>query len=207
MRHVGKLSRESIVTGAIAQADSEGLDAVTIRRLAQDYGVTPMALYWHFRDKDQLLDGIAERLFAEVRLPALSDEPWHAQLRAALEAFLAAMRPHPSVAELTLTRIFASDPGLVLADRVLGLLRSAGFSAQEAAQFGSYLLCSIATLITTESGPIAGGGEQQAMLNGLSPETYPHVVASVLELTSATDSDVYYARGLDLLVHGVRGLR
>ena len=67
-----RLSRDTIVAGAIALADAEGLDAVTIRRLAQDHEVTPMALYWHFKDKGELLDGIAERLFADMRLPAPS---------------------------------------------------------------------------------------------------------------------------------------
>jgi TetR/AcrR family transcriptional regulator, tetracycline repressor protein len=204
---VGKLNRDAIVAGAIAQADSEGLDTVTIRRLAQDYGVTPMALYWHFKDKDQLLDGIAARLFADVHLPAASDAPWHTQLRAVLDAFLAAMRPHPSVAELTLTRIYMSGPGLAVADKVLGLLRSGGFSAEEAAQYGSYLLCAIATLITAEPGRAVDTEEQHAMLSALSPEKYPHVVASAAELASCADADVYYARGLDLLVQGVKGLR
>jgi len=55
----GRLSREAIVVGAIALADAEGLDAVTIRRLAQEHGVTPMAMYWHFSDKDSLLDGLS----------------------------------------------------------------------------------------------------------------------------------------------------
>src|SRR6202007_1735318 len=81
-----RLSRDTIVDGAIALADAEGLDAVTIRRLAQDHEVTPMALYWHFKDKGELLDGIAERLFAGVRLPAPSRKPWPEQLRSILEA-------------------------------------------------------------------------------------------------------------------------
>src|SRR6185437_12949937 len=46
-----RLSRDTIVAGAVALADAEGLDAVTIRRIANDHQVTPMALYWHFKDK------------------------------------------------------------------------------------------------------------------------------------------------------------
>ena len=68
-----RLSRDTIVAGAIELADAEGLDAVTIRRLAQDHDVTPMALYWHFKDKGELLDGIAERLFADVRGAAIPE--------------------------------------------------------------------------------------------------------------------------------------
>ena len=47
-------------------ADSAGLDALTIRKLAHELGVTPMALYWHFRSKDELLDGLAERVWSEI---------------------------------------------------------------------------------------------------------------------------------------------
>ncbi|WP_435127232.1 TetR/AcrR family transcriptional regulator [Actinacidiphila sp. bgisy144] len=64
-----RLRREAIADSAIAIADVEGLEAVTIRRLAKQHNVTPTALYWHFKEKDQLLDGMAERLFANVELP------------------------------------------------------------------------------------------------------------------------------------------
>src|SRR6476661_553085 len=99
-----RLSRDTIVAGAVALADAEGLDAVTIRRIANDHQVTPMALYWHFKDKGELLDGIAERLFADVRLPAPSPKPWPEQLRSVLEALSDALRPHPEVAGLVADR-------------------------------------------------------------------------------------------------------
>src|SRR6201987_2847071 len=103
-----RLSRDSIVDGAIALADAEGLDAVTIRRLAQDHKVTPMALYWHFKDKGELLDGIGERLFADVRPPAPSRSPWPEQLRSIPEALLDALRPHPEVADHVSARVLSS---------------------------------------------------------------------------------------------------
>ncbi len=61
---MGKLSAASIVERAIQIGDTEGIDAVTIRRLATDLGVTPMALYWHFKNKEQLLIGMADHLVA-----------------------------------------------------------------------------------------------------------------------------------------------
>jgi TetR/AcrR family tetracycline transcriptional repressor len=76
-----RLSRDTIAAGALELADREGIDAVTIRRLATDNSVTPMALYWHFKDKDAVLDGIAERIYASVELPDASNEPWDCQLR------------------------------------------------------------------------------------------------------------------------------
>ena len=63
------LTPGAIVERAIALADAGGIEAVTIRRLARELGVTPMALYWYFRNKDELLDGMAARLLESVDLP------------------------------------------------------------------------------------------------------------------------------------------
>lgn len=94
----GRLSREVLVRGALAVADREGLGAVTIRRVAVDSGVTPMALYWYFDDKEQLLAGIAEYLYEQVQMPSPDNAPWDAQLVAVLSALLAVVRQHSSVA-------------------------------------------------------------------------------------------------------------
>nr|BFE84159.1 hypothetical protein GCM10020093_067600 [Planobispora longispora] len=59
---MGKLTREAVVERALQIGDAEGLAAVTIRRLAQELGVTPMALYWHFKNKEQLTVGMADHL-------------------------------------------------------------------------------------------------------------------------------------------------
>src|SRR5690349_7389246 len=111
-----RLSRERIVDCAIALADAEGLEAVTIRRLAQDQGVTPMALYWHFKDKDLLLDGIVERLMTEVKGPL--SEPgagrWDERFRDLLVALLEVLRAHPAIVGLVQNRIMLSAAGLDL---------------------------------------------------------------------------------------------
>src|SRR6476469_1678210 len=145
-----RLSPDTIVDGAIALADAVGLDAVTIRRLAQDHKVTPMALYWHFKDKGELLDAIAERLFADVRLPAPSPKPWPEQLRSILEALLNALRPHPEVAGLVSDRVLSSEAGLTVAEHTLALLRHAGLSAEAAAQVCGYLFIFVNDPATTE---------------------------------------------------------
>src|SRR5580704_14285830 len=61
-----ELSRLAIVDRALEIADAEGRDAITIRRLAQDFGVTPMALYWHVANKDELLAAMGDRFFDHV---------------------------------------------------------------------------------------------------------------------------------------------
>src|ERR1700729_255933 len=61
-----KLDREVVVDAALQVADTEGLEAVTIRRLAQELSVTPMALYWHFKDKEALLGAVADRMWDDT---------------------------------------------------------------------------------------------------------------------------------------------
>ena len=211
-----RLSPEVIVSSALALADAEGLDAVTVRRLAQEHGVTPMAMYWHFNDKDALLDGIAEFLIGSVELPAPSDEPWDVQLRAILQAFLDAIRPHPSVAGLALRRILICESGLTMAEQALGLLRTAGFSAEKAAEVGTFVLCAVIIMVTNEPGwhrPMEGEAlaemirQKTATLAALSPARYPHVQAAGPALVTCANEDEYFGTSIDLLVAGVRGIR
>src|ERR1041384_6560467 len=61
-----RLSKQAVVQRALALADADGLDALTIRRLATELSVTPMALYWHFRNKEELLGGPADQAWSEL---------------------------------------------------------------------------------------------------------------------------------------------
>src|SRR4051794_24948853 len=116
-----KLDPESLVQSALTIVDEEGLEALTIRRLAQHHQVTPMALYRHFKDKEQLLDALAERLLSGVELPAVADdEPWDEKVRSLFRAILDEFRPHREIAVLTFRRFLTSEPGLVLSERALG---------------------------------------------------------------------------------------
>lgn len=211
-----RLSRDILAAGALDLADREGIDAVTIRRLATEHSVTPMALYWHFKDKDAVLDGIAERIYASVVLPEPSDGPWDNQLREVLLAVLAAIRPHPLAADLLAPRVMKSEAGLVLAERVIGMLRRVGLSAPEASQTASFLLCSIVTLVTSEPGKhsaLTGEAQEQddranrAQLASLSPKLFPNLRESAPYFLACDDSDEYFARGMDFLVEGTRGIR
>jgi Transcriptional regulator len=84
----GRLTKQAVVQRALALADADGLDALTIRRLATELGVTPMALYWHFRNKEELLAGLADRVWSELDTDVDAAEPWHRQLRGLLESLL-----------------------------------------------------------------------------------------------------------------------
>jgi AcrR family transcriptional regulator len=210
-----RLDPVKLATSALELADSEGLDAVTIRKLAQLHEVTPMALYRHFRDKDDLLAAIGDRMLEDIELPAPTDERWDIQLRAVLTAFVDALRPHPKAADLTLYRILVSEAGLAMAERTMELLTEGGFSTDDAAEVGRQSLCSLITLVTTEPGanedtdPIAredGLRAKRASLAALSPRRYPLITAAADTLICPSSTDRYYELGLDLVVAGIRGV-
>lgn len=168
--------------------------------------MTPNALYWYFRQKDQLLDALAEHIFIAVALPEPDDREWFVQLRGLLVAFVDALRPHLAVAGLTQTRILLSEPGINIAERALALLRGAGFSAEQAAQLGGFLLNAVVSLVIAEPGSHDVLDEdardkerraRKAALLTLPPSEYPNVIDSADELTVCENDDAYYAQGID----------
>ena len=214
---VRRLDPTTLAASALDLADREGLDAVTIRRLAQQHEVTPMALYRHFADKDDLLAAIGDRLLADVVLPEPVDtpgDPWE-RIHAVMTAFVAALRPHPKAAGLTLTRILAAEPGLEMAEYLMRLLTEAGFSVDGAAEVGRQSICALITLVTTEPGaaedtdPTAREDAlriKRAALAALPPRRYPLLTAAADTLICPSSTDEYYALGIDLVVAGLRGV-
>jgi len=211
-----RLSRDTVVAAALALADAEGLEAVTIRRLATDLGVTPMALYWHFKDKERLLDGVSELVLGQISLPAEEQaRPWEDQLREVLDALLVVLRAHPAVTEVVKSRVLLSEPGLELTERVLGILRSAGFTVEQASQVAVQALITLVGLVAAEPGKtLADESEddhdqrlraKKAQLLTLSPKRYPHVVEAAEPLTACASSDEYFSVGLDVVMRGMRG--
>jgi AcrR family transcriptional regulator len=209
-----RLSRDTVTERALAMADAEGIEALTIRRLATDLGVTPMALYWHFSDKERLLDGVAELVLSQVELPADDESrPWDQRLREVFDRLLAVLAAHPSVTDVVKTRILLSEPGLELAERVLGLLRGAGFPPEQAAQQAIYSLLFLVGLVTGEPGVMPGEEDDEARdarlrgkwaaLQALSPKRYPHILEAALPLTTCDDSQEWRTAGLDLLLAGL----
>lgn len=211
-----RLDPERVVDTALAIADDEGPAAVSFRKLAAQHDVTPMALYRHFKDKDDLLAAIGDRLLAGVVLPEPSDERWDTQLHTLLTAFVTALRGHPRLADLTLPRMLIAEPGLALSERALELLVEGGFAIDDAAEVGRQAICSLISLVTTDpiarevSDPEAREASlrrKRASLGALSPERYPLITSAAGALICPESRDRYYEIGLDLVVAGIRGIR
>ncbi|WP_018802078.1 TetR/AcrR family transcriptional regulator [Salinispora arenicola] len=210
------LSRATLIASATELADSEGLQAVTIRQLAHRHGVTAMAIYAHFDDKEALLDALGEALLDSVQVPDLTAGESRTNLGAVLTAFVDALRAHPAIAPITARRILECDSGIDLAEQLLAQLTALGHPIGLAAATSHYLLSGVVALVASEPGRSCvrhdiEGQEQlirsrRARLLALAPERHPHVVAAATPLTMCANPDIYYAQGIELLVNGACAL-
>jgi TetR/AcrR family tetracycline transcriptional repressor len=210
------LTREAVAEQAITLADTEGIAAVTIRRLAQLLGVTPMALYWHFKNKEELLAAVADHVLGRVKATRRPEDPWDRQLRAMVEALVDAMRRHPSLpALLQLIEKQETSSFIRALNDALELLTTAGFDLARAYWVASYLLQGSIGLVATAphcptsmSGPDAAEWRRQKRLaiEKLSPSKYPMMAAYARTFEQEIDVEAYYAFGIDLLMAGVTAM-
>ncbi|WP_033338538.1 TetR/AcrR family transcriptional regulator [Catenuloplanes japonicus] len=196
-----RLDRGQILTLALALSDREGLDALSLRKIAAELNVTPMALYWHFKDKEALLDALVEHMFTEID-PRLAES---GDLRSIVAAVLAVLRAHPSLAGITPVRFMRTDIGLEIGERILGLLRAAGHSGVAAAQFSSIMINAVTSLVLNRPGDVEVHNTaireklvaaKRARLKSLPPETFPHLTETADYFLYLPDEDEYYERGL-----------
>ena len=211
-----RLSKAAVVDRALALSDTEGLDALTIRRLATELGVTPMALYWHFRSKEELLAGLAERVWAEIDTDVDEAADWPQQLRGLLESLLRVLRKHPSAPTLLLSgEKLNSEAALVATETTLRVLRRAGFDPERAATIARSGLWTALMLVMSEPGFEPGMTEadraetqrrNRVRLALLPPDRYPHVVEAAVPLTECADPDLHYQFGVDTFIAGVQAV-
>ena len=147
-----RLSKRTVTENALKLADADGLDALTIRKLAQHLGVTPMALYWHFRSKEDLLEGVAEQVWGEIDVNVDPDAPWWAQLQGLLESLVAVLRAHSAAAQLLLEHEKRNEAALRATEVTLDVLRRAGFDPQHASAIARSTLWTGITLVMSEPG-------------------------------------------------------
>jgi AcrR family transcriptional regulator len=211
-----RLSRETVVDGALALTDAEGLEGLTIRRLATHLGVTPMALYWHFKNKDQLLDGLADRLWSLIDTDVDPALRWPERLRALMGSMAEVLRAHPPAASLMVT----TQPGdaqhcFDIIEVALGIFADAGFSPAEGAALCKHGLRTILTLTVGDPGLTPKQSEDEAAefirrkrlhMETLPRTRYPHLVDAAGPFSETEDPMMSFGFGIDLFVAGVEAL-
>jgi TetR/AcrR family transcriptional regulator, tetracycline repressor protein len=122
------LTRREIVAAALALVDADGVDALTMRRLADRIGVYPTALYWHAGSKASLLAGVCEMVHSSMALPPVDGPPWPEWIRSMAHAARTALHAHPNVAPILGSQLQVTTSSFPLAESVLTVLTNAGFS-------------------------------------------------------------------------------
>lgn len=206
-----RLNPERVVNAAIALAEEEGLVAVTVRRLTRGLGVTPMAFYWHFRNKDELLDDMADAVLAHVEPSADRAMPWADQLRGLLGSVLGVLHRFPVTASLVTHRTASSEAALDTTEALLDVLRRGGFTAEAATQVARHALATLANLAGGRAGVVVQEpGEPSTerirarhRLEALPRDRFPRLTEAAAPLTEGVAPDAHLCLGLDLLVAGV----
>jgi AcrR family transcriptional regulator len=127
------LTREVLTGAALRIVDSDGLDALSMRRLGLELGVDPMAAYRHFPSKGTLLDAIVEAVMAEIETNAIDTSfPWQDQLRTLALSYLTTLMAHPNAAPLIATRSLRTAGSLRVVENALQIMTEAGVQLVDA---------------------------------------------------------------------------
>ena len=208
-----RLSRERVLSAALALADREGMDALTMRRLGEALGVEAMSLYSHVANKDDLLDGMIDAVFAEIDLPS-ADEGWRAAMRQRAVSIREVLCRHRWAIGLLESRTSPGPATLAHHDAVIGVLRAGGVSVPQTAHAFSVLDSYIYGFALQEKGlPFQTADEAvevaQAMFAQIPVDRYPHFVelATQHALRPGYDYGAEFEFGLDLILDGLERLR
>jgi AcrR family transcriptional regulator len=179
------LSRERVLRAAMAIADADGIEALTIRSLAQELGVKPMAIYYHVANKSEILDSIVDLVFAEIELPA-TDGDWRSEIvRRANSARRVLSRHHWAIGLMESRR----SPGpatLRHHDAVIGTLRRAGFSVEMTAHAYALLDSYVYGFALQEAalpfqGTSTAADVTEPIMERFHTDQYPHLVEMATE--------------------------
>jgi AcrR family transcriptional regulator len=202
------LSSTRVLQAAVALADEAGLDAFSMRGLAQELGVVPMALYKHVANKEDLLDGMVDIVFGEIELPS-KDLDWRSAMRRRAISTREALKRHSWAIGMMESR-HPGPANLRNHDAVMGCLRSAGFSfemaihaysVQDAYIYGFALQERDTAFDTPDS---AGEAAQRRAATIGALEDYPHLAEIATKLPeSGYDNAVEFEWGLDLILDGL----
>jgi len=209
-----KLDASAVIDAAYEVVDHEGLDALTIRHLAGRLFVTPMALYWHFADKQALIDALVDQMWRDARA-ILADptrtEATPATLHHVIEALVQAFRVHPALAALAPMRVLECEAGLDITEDALAMLCDMGLTPRQAAFAARMALTSAIMLVSTMPGVQLPDDEsrdemlrvKRATLSSLPPQRYPFLIAAGPDLVDCDDPEGYFSSGIDMIVAGI----
>jgi AcrR family transcriptional regulator len=200
------LTRQRVLGVALALADRGGVGALSMRKLADELGVEAMSLYHHVANKDDILDGIVDLVFAEIEVPSPAGD-WRTAMRERAISARDVLLRHRWAFGLMESRSTPGPATLRHHDAVLGALRNAGFSVALAAQAFSVLDSYIYGFVLQEANLPFHTSEELAavadvILESIPAGEYPHLSELIVEhtLQPGYAYENEYLVGLDLIL-------
>lgn len=209
------ITREAIVECALRLVDRDGLDALSMRRVAEELDTGAASLYWHVGSKEGLLDLLFDRVIGEHAVPDPDPERWREQLKEVARSMRAEIARHRDIVRLSMGRFPTGPNALRWTERLLAILRAGGLPDRLAVA-GVYLLTVVVDGFSLdEPGSVqqraSGEGPRQHVMGSLQmmgnyaatlpQERFPNLVAVADEFSD--DSDEHFELLLDLFVDGL----
>jgi AcrR family transcriptional regulator len=206
------LTRDAIIDAALKLLDREGLQGLSMRKLAQELGTGAASLYWHVGDKEELLSLLLDRIVGEAEVPEPDPENWQEQVKEMARAARRLLRRRRDAAQLSLGRIPAGPSSLPVMERNLAVLAAAGLPARVVSYASDMLALYVGAFAYEESLRVPPLGDSDASaeqfgayLRSLPPDRFPTLTALADDLV-AGDADERFEFALELLVRGLEAM-
>jgi AcrR family transcriptional regulator len=207
------LSEDAIVDAALAILKSEGLPAVTMRRVAAALDTGAASLYVYVSGREGLLQAMLDRVTATIELEPPDPSRWRAQLHSLLQRMHRALLDHPGIAALTVEDPPTTETVLRLTENLLGILFAGGIDPQDAAWACDVLVLLVTAVASEEDARRARGraddadreelaDELRETFAGLPPDRFPLIAAHAAEMV-AGDAEERFRFAVDVVIDGV----
>jgi AcrR family transcriptional regulator len=209
------LSREQIIRVALALADAEGIDAISIRRIAARLEVSAMALYWYIERKEDVLDLMIDAVYGEVPVPLPASADWRSHLQEIAVQTRAMMHRHPWFASLIGHRAVLGPNALKQTDYLLGIMSQLGFdmttSVSILAMFNAYIVGFVLGEMGEAEAQRRTGLNEEEWQQQVAPYVqeqiiasgrYPHLARSLVESKERPSNEMFIF-GLTRLLEGI----
>src|SRR5688572_29267096 len=207
------LTRERVLEAAMKLADHSGLEGLSMRKLGQALGVEAMAVYYHFANKERVVDGIVDLVFAEIDLPAIGTD-WKVAMRQRAISVRDALLRHRWAIGLMESRTNPGPANLRHHDAVIGCLRAAGFDMAATATAYSLLDSYIYGFAMTKMNlPFEDTSDivdmSETMLAPFAPGEYQNLADFITEYAMKPGYDYAneFEKGLDVILDGLERVR
>jgi AcrR family transcriptional regulator len=195
------LSRERVLRAALELVDTEGVEALTMRRLGRELGIEAMSLYGYVRSKQDLIEGVVEQVFRQMPLVVHGPGDWQDRIRRHAALYRQVLLDHPNAVRLVAGRPLATEGTAAFVESALAELRALGLDLDTADRVLGVIAGFTLGLVSEQVGNV---GRPSADQEPVDPARFPLVAA--LGVMKPVDYDREFELGLDFIVAGLERL-